>query len=419
MDIDHKKISGLVPNSQAGEYGFRLRCVDSLDQIVSQDFNWTFVANQNPGLTGIDMSALTFTIGEGMDSEHIIPSGIYIDPDGDSIYYDYAFFNDFTTLDSWINMVSGYEGSAKLVFTDTPQTDKTGFQIFLSDGIDAATTFFLLNFTVNKRPQVVTSLIVLPIYPNLDLSVDLNIDMEVYFSDPEDDDLYYSFWDVPPQLNVIHTGGSEYQITGEFEEGVTDLEFTFKANDGISKPVNVTVRVDVQDCDPLCDRCYGGSVSECYSCTGTNVLDLTSCLDECPTGKYDESGVCEECNSACHDCDGVTNHDCFTCSADYYMKYGTCVQHCGDYYIGQNNECHQCIDNCQTCTGTDGSECTECQDGYVFMNDQCIRLDCPQGQFVDSTVCSDCHDACSACTGGTNADCEQCSGGYTMNSFDE
>ena len=88
-------ITGTVPNADAGTFDLQLRCRDSLTQVAIQYFSWTFLQNQNPVPSGIDLSTLTFTIGEGQSSEHIIPSGVYIDSDGDNIYYEYAFFSDF------------------------------------------------------------------------------------------------------------------------------------------------------------------------------------------------------------------------------------------------------------------------------------------------------------------------------------
>ena len=240
-------ISGTVPNANAGTFDLQLRCRDSLTQIATQYFSWTFLQNQNPTPSGIDLSTLTFTIGEGQSSEHIIPSGVYIDSDGDNIYYEHAFFNDFSALQSWVAIVGGQEGDAKLVFNNIPNTDKTGFQIFVGDGIASATNFFLLEFVVNLRPVVSVPVITLDIYRNLNLTIDLTIDMNAYFTDPENDQLYYSFSNVPPQLNIIHNSGSIYQILGEFDLSVVDLNFTFRANDGISLPVDVTVQVLVQD----------------------------------------------------------------------------------------------------------------------------------------------------------------------------
>ena len=163
----------------------------------------------------------------------------------------------FSPLDSWVTIVAGYQGDAKLVFNDIPNSDKTGFQIFLSDGIASATNFFLLEFIINLRPVVSNPVITLDIYRNLNLSIDLTIDMNSYFTDPENDVLFYSFWDVPPQLNVMHTSGAIYQIIGEFDISTVDLNFTFKANDGVSLPVNVTVQVLVRDCYSDCERCFG------------------------------------------------------------------------------------------------------------------------------------------------------------------
>lgn len=222
-----------------------------MNQVTSQSFSFKFTANKNPSSAGVNLTSYTFTIGEGQNSEHTIPSGIFIDPDGDSIYYNYAFFNDFTSLASWVTMVPGYQGTSKFVFTSIPQTTKTGFQVFLSDGIGSASNYFLLNFTLNHRPIASTPTIVLDIYPNLNLTVDLNIDMSQYFSDPENDTLYYSFWDVPAELNVAHTSGTLYRVFGEFDISVTNMNFTFKANDGISLATNVTIQVVVQPCNSL------------------------------------------------------------------------------------------------------------------------------------------------------------------------
>ena len=256
-------ISGTVPNADAGTFDLQLRCRDSLTQIATQYFSWTFLQNQNPTPSGIDLSTLTFTIGEGQSSEHIIPSGVYIDSDGDNIYYEAAFFNDFSALDfSWVSLTPGYEGDAKLIFTNIPVTDKTGFQIFLSDGIGSASNFFELSFNLNKRPVPSVPTITLDIYRNLNLTLDLTIDMNAYFTDPESDVLTFSFQDVPVQLNIAHQSGSIYQFTGEFDISVVDMNFTFKANDGVSLPSTIIVQIIVQDCHNKCDRCFGPTENE-------------------------------------------------------------------------------------------------------------------------------------------------------------
>jgi len=188
-------------------------------------------------------------------------------------------------------MVPGYEGSSKLVFTNIPQTTKTGFQIFLSDGINSATNFFLLSFILNKRPIVSTSTISSTIYPNLNLSINLTLDMDAYFTDPENQQMAYYFHNVPPAITMVQLSNSVYNLIGMFDSSVSNMSFTFTADDGVSLPRPVTIEILVANCDSKCDRCFGPTDHECYLCTGTNVLDTTTCTTECPAGKYNDNGI--------------------------------------------------------------------------------------------------------------------------------
>ena len=322
----------------------------------------------------------------------------------------------FSPLDSWVTIVAGYQGDAKLVFNDIPNSDKTGFQIFLSDGIASATNFFLLEFIINRRPVVSNPVITLDIYRNLNLSVDLTIDMNSYFTDPEGDVLFYSFWDVPPQLNVMHISGAIYQIIGEFDLSTVDLNFTFKANDGVSLPVNVTVQVLVQDCYSDCERCFGPNFDQWYSCVNGKVLDGNSCVDQWSIGRYQDGGEWKVCHEACDEWYGPTNQEWYVWSSDFNDKYGVWVEECGDYYFKSSNQCISCSLYWKAWTSSLAQDWVQWKEGYVFTNNECVLIDCPAGQYADTTACSNCHQSCQTCSNGnTNADCTQCNKGYGFN----
>lgn len=48
-----------------------------------------FVANNNPQQVITNLSPYYFEIPEGVNSTFVLPTGIYVDSDGDPIQYDY------------------------------------------------------------------------------------------------------------------------------------------------------------------------------------------------------------------------------------------------------------------------------------------------------------------------------------------
>jgi hypothetical protein len=83
------RIYGTIPNSQAGTYYLRIYCFDSTFQRVTIDFTMYFAVNNNPYQAVSDLSPYAFEIPQGVNSTYILPTGIYIDPDGDIINYDF------------------------------------------------------------------------------------------------------------------------------------------------------------------------------------------------------------------------------------------------------------------------------------------------------------------------------------------
>lgn len=406
LDMDNNRIHGTVPNLNSGSFNLRLSCKDSTSQETYQDFMFNFIQNQSPTQHVTDLDPYKFTIGEGTNTTHTIPSGIFVDQNNDAIYYESAFFNDYTPLDdSWVGLQTGYEGTAHFNFTNVPLTSKTGFQIFLSDGIGSVSGFFLLEFEVNKRPTKMVPTLGSQLYPNDTLNWYLSLN--TIFSDPESDPLTYTFTGLPAGLSSSFVSGEVYKISGDFPTSTADIDFSVTADDGVSSPVSVPLKIQINSCDTKCNTCFGGASTQCYSCTGSNVLDGNSCLDSCPAGKFDSNGVCVACHGNCATCTDAGNSNCQSCNSGFFLKGSTCDSDCGAGHFGYNNECYTCSENCFECTGELHSECTVCNDGTKWTTTACVPVTCLSTQYLVHSNCHDCNDACKTCTGGTNADCTE------------
>lgn len=341
-----------------------------------------YVENLSPTQHVTDLDPYKFTIGEGTNTTHIIPSGIFIDQNNDAIYYEYAFFQDYTPLDdSWVGIQPGYEGTSHFNFTNIPQTSKTGFQIFLSDGIGSTSGFFQLDFVVNKRPTVLTPNLITQLYPADTLTWHIN--MATVFSDPESDPMTYTFSGLPSELSSTLVSGTIYLISGNFPSSTADINFSVQADDGVSLPVSVPLTIQINSCDSKCSTCFGGAATQCYSCTGSNLLDGNSCLDSCPTGKFANNGVCTSCHSNCETCTDAGNSNCQSCNDGFFLQGSTCDTTCGPSHFGYQKECFACSENCYQCTGELHSECQVCNDGYKWTSSACVEVNCLSDQYLD------------------------------------
>lgn len=248
--------------------------MDSMIQTSIQEFSVTVLKNNDPNQLVTNLTPYKITLGEGMSSEHILPSRIYIDQDGDVIYYMFVYYENYASLDSWIYFTEGYEGSSKLSVTNAQATTHTGFQILLSDNIGSIKGPFLLPFTVNLSPVLLQSSVTHKILPNDTFTWD--VDMSTYFSDPEGDSLTFTFVNMPAGFTATLLSGTTYRVTSGFPSSPDDINFEIVADDGISAPKALPVIIQIGACASECTKCFGELTSECYQCSGVNFLESST-----------------------------------------------------------------------------------------------------------------------------------------------
>jgi hypothetical protein len=322
----------------------------------------TFLQNNDPIQSVTDLTPYKITLGEGKDSVHLLPSNIYIDQDGDSIYYDLIFYGNYSSLDSWIVFTEGYEGVSKLTVTSAQATGHTGFQIFLSDNIGGTRGPFLLPFTVDLSPVLSQPSVTQPIYPNDTFT--WNVDLSTYITDPESDSLTFTFSSMPSDFTTTLVSGTTYNIQSTFPISAADINFNIIADDGISTPTTLPIIIQIATCAGECTKCFGALSSQCYVCSGVNFLDGTTCGTPCPNAKYGLNGICEDCHSHCSLCTGAGTASCQECNVGWFLNGSTCVDNCGHGMFGFEEECFNCATGCKTCTGELATECQVCFSNY-------------------------------------------------------
>lgn len=188
-------------------------------------------------------------------------------------------------------------------------------------------------------------------------------------------------------------------------------------------------------CHPECDGgCNGTEAKHCWNCK--SVRDGPHCVAECPSHKYNNSGVCEECDKSCLDgCTGPTNRlgegGCNSCAkaiinstdpifSAYCIKAeDPCPEGHYQEYIGPKAEgplkssfgkpvCRRCHHRCKSCTGM-GTHVSVCDCAKYLAGEQC-EDDCPRDYFADDQLhhCFKCSPECNGCFGPTEADCLTC-----------
>lgn len=64
-------------------------------------------------------------------------------------------------------------------------------------------------------------------------------------------------------------------------------------------------------CDATCATCLGGSLSQCLTCVNTLILNINTCVTQCPNGRFNNQGKCSDCLANCATCQDITK--CTTC----------------------------------------------------------------------------------------------------------
>ena len=178
-----------------------------------------------------------------------------------------------------------------------------------------------------------------------------------------------------------------------------------------------------RDCNPTCLTCNGANAYQCLSCDPGNTqhkkLSGNTCVENCPSNNYDDSGVCRACHANCLTCDGGLENSCLTCdtgvtlTAKYHLSEKKCLPSCPSTTYDDSNICRNCHATCLTCSGSSANNCASCDTSvaskakYNIQSNNCIQT-CPSNTFDDSNICRLCDKACLTCDGTQANNCLSC-----------
>ncbi|KAJ3604400.1 hypothetical protein NHX12_029141 [Muraenolepis orangiensis] len=174
-------------------------------------------------------------------------------------------------------------------------------------------------------------------------------------------------------------------------------------------------------CDPLCHHCSGPRKDQCLNCNATRFLLNNSCVEECPTGYYDdvEGQACRRCHESCVSCMGPHSVECVTCKPGLFRQGPSCVERCSESHYGNTTSglCERCEPSCSRCSGPGSHHCLGCREDFWFLarSSRCLK-DCPRSHYPDgpSHTCRRCHPTCQTCTDEGALACETCYPGYDL-----
>ena len=167
-------------------------------------------------------------------------------------------------------------------------------------------------------------------------------------------------------------------------------------------------------CDSSCGTCNGATSQNCTSCIQSSsyirYLYNRSCMTQCPDKTYAVYGsfICLPCAPGCYSCSGKQPEDCTSCTADqngtfYYLSTsGTgCHTECPAGQLkpnvcgGFNCKCLRCASLCASCQTTP-QNCLSCvnnstvQSYFFSYNNSCLATCPPDHKSVNGTcVCAD------------------------------
>jgi proprotein convertase subtilisin/kexin type 5 len=168
-------------------------------------------------------------------------------------------------------------------------------------------------------------------------------------------------------------------------------------------------------CPTGCTTCslVSGSV-QCTICASVSSINFylsgTSCVQNCPAGKYNgvdgsSNPICITCDSPCATCNAAGTSACLSCSAGNLI-YGTntCGSCAATTYADTPSTCAPCDANCATCQTT-ATHCLTCgllggTQSYLYSDNKCYTA-CPTGSYADTSsgfLCTVCPTGCAQCS---------------------
>ena len=156
-----------------------------------------------------------------------------------------------------------------------------------------------------------------------------------------------------------------------------------------------TTAVNCITCHEQCIGCTGPTEQECVTCREDSVaigtLGQQVCVPECKGNTYlsQDRGdyTCRQCHSQCVGCKGSRDTDCIACRCANITvnSTSTCVANCPTGYYNESGSCLVCHEYCVECTGPSARNCTECVDDEVEVEDgesECVPS-CSYGREYD------------------------------------
>ena len=173
-----------------------------------------------------------------------------------------------------------------------------------------------------------------------------------------------------------------------------------------------------ESCNGDCKTCQEAGASDCTSCYPGKALHLNQCLLTCPNGFFEQGGVCTQCDSSCASCSGSAT-TCTSCSGVRFLEASSCLISCpnGKYGETSTNTCDSCNGDCKTCQGPSSSQCTSCFTGKSLHSNQCLSS-CPSGFYDNIGICTSCDPSCITCSGSPEA-CMSCPQDKRLSSSNE
>ena len=152
--------------------------------------------------------------------------------------------------------------------------------------------------------------------------------------------------------------------------------------------------------DNSCTTC--NSSSTCLSCSSSLVALGGTCIASCPSGTYNNNGICTckywdfikiNFHIACYTLDNSctlcnSSITCIGCSSSLVALGATCIASCPSGTYNNGGVCTACttLDNsCTTCNSS--TTCTACSSSLVALGASCISS-CPSGTYNNNEICT-------------------------------
>ena len=211
-------------------------------------------------------------------------------------------------------------------------------------------------------------------------------------------------------LSIIETFSMEAGKSGNAICFTSDSEYLVGVASG-------SHRVVVRDvvCNPSCTTCRNSTTTGCLSCGGANYLRTDgSCQGSCAASEYISGPTtCALCDAGCLAC-ATTATSCTACPGTNKLDGTSCVANCPSGKWDNSGTCDLCSSPCSSCSGS-STNCDSCIPGRVLLGNLCDNTTCPDGKLEVSGVCDPCDISCPTCS-GTPTTCTTCIGALYLSS---